>query len=108
MIRGTTPTFQLKIADEDLDLRDARNVYATFQQGENILTKTGSDLTITVTEGDVNLNQVDVFLSQAESLSFKAGNIYAQLNWTYDDGNRACSNIISIKVGSNLIGSVLE
>lgn len=113
MIRGTTPTFQLKIVDETLDLRLARNIYATFQQADNTLTKTGEDLVLTVTEETVEetttyTNQVDVYLSQEESLSFKAGNIYAQMNWTYADGNRACTNIISIKVGSNLIGSVLE
>lgn len=113
MIRGTTPTFKLKITDDTLDLRGANNIYATFQQGENVITKTGEDLTVTVTEETVEQkttyeNEVDVYLNQTESLSFKAGNIYAQLNWTYIDGNRACTNIISIKVGSNLIGSVLE
>lgn len=109
MIRGTTPTFKLKIADANLDLREARNIYATFEQGSTELTKTGEDLELTVTQvEDVYQNEIDVFLSQAESLSFKSGNIYCQLNWTYNNGTRACSNIISIKVGSNLIGEVLQ
>lgn len=29
MIRGTTPTFTLNMLDEQLDLRNASNVYAT-------------------------------------------------------------------------------
>lgn len=113
MIRGTTPTFKLMITDETLDLRTVNHIYATFEQGNNVITKTGEDLTVTVTEETVEQktvyeNEVDVYFNQTESLSFKAGNIYAQLNWTYIDGNRACTNIVSIKVGSNLIGSVLE
>ena len=73
MIRGTTPTFKLKIADANLDLREARNIYATFEQGSTELTKTGEDLELTVTQvEDVYQNEIDVFLSQAESLLFKA------------------------------------
>lgn len=100
MIRGTTPTFQLKLVGEEVDLTQANNVYATFKQEQVDITKTGEDI-------EVSSNQVDVYLSQAETLSFRAGTVYVQLNWTYDDGRRACSNIISINVGKNLIGSEL-
>lgn len=109
MIRGTTPTFQLIVVDDTLDLTQAANVYATFNQNETEITKTGEDLTITCTAGETgNTNQVNVFLDQAETLSFKVGEIYCQLNWTYANGERACSNIIRIKVGNNLIESVIE
>lgn len=109
MIRGTTPTFTLRMVDEELDLRQAENVYATFRQRDKILTKTGNDLTITVTQEEGNYNNVvEVYLSQAESLTFVSGSIELQLNWTYADGSRACSNIVSIAVANNLVGSVLE
>ena len=42
MIRGTTPTFTLNMLDEQLDLRNASNVYATFKQKNVLLTKTGN------------------------------------------------------------------
>lgn len=102
MIRGTTPTFQLKLKDETVDLTQTNNVYVTFSQQNVKINKDGEDL-------DVFPHQVDVYLTQEESLKFKAdANIDIQLNWTYDDGSRACTNIISIYVGKNLIGKVLE
>lgn len=109
MIRGTTPTFTLTMVDEQLDLRQAENVYATFRQRDKVLTKTGNDLEINVTEEDGNFNNVvEVYLSQAESLTFDTGSIELQLNWTYTGGSRACSNIVTIAVANNLVGSVLE
>lgn len=108
MIRGTTPTFKLLINDETLNLTQASEVYATFGQGKNLITKQGEDLTITCTESEgVMNNEVDVYLNQSETLSFKAGTILCQLNWTYEDGKRACTNIIRINVGENLVGDVL-
>lgn len=49
MIRGTTPTFQLKLADEQVDLTQALNVYATFKSREQTITKSGADLEVTGT-----------------------------------------------------------
>ena len=99
MTRGTTPTFILTLP-VDVDLTTANNVYATFQQGLTKLTKTGDALTI---EGNI----VNVFLSQKETLSFYGGSVEIQLNWTYADGKRACTNIVTVPVNKNLIGEVL-
>lgn len=101
MIRGTTPTFQLTINDESIDLTTADNVYVTFADKGWSLTKTGSDL-------DVTAQEVDVYLSQEETLAFPKGNIDVQINWTFDDGKRACTTIASVKVTRNLIERVLE
>ena len=101
MIRGTTPTFSLKFADQSLDLTQAQNVYATFKQDENIITKSGTDIT-------VSAQQVDVYLNQEESLRFNKGKMEVQLNWTYENGQRACSNVVRIDINKNLVGSVLE
>lgn len=107
MIRGTTPTFTLNMLDETLDLRQAVNVYATFRQRETLLTKTDLDITVTQ-EAEHLRNTVLVYLTQEESLKFTAGSIEVQLNWTYEDGSRACSNIVTIAVSNNLEGRVLE
>ncbi len=101
MIRGTTPTFQLKIDDQTVDLTEARNVYATFEQRGTTLTKSGEDIEVTA-------QQVDVYFSQADSLKFSAGSIDIQLNWTYSNGARACTDIIRVTVGENLVPEVLE
>lgn len=102
MIRGTTPTFILKLKDASVDLTKAANVYVSFSQGNIKIIKSGDDLTVSPLE-------VDVYLTQAESLRFNGNStLNIQLNWTYDDGSRACSNIVSTDVGINLIGKVLE
>ena len=100
MIRGTTPTFELKITDNTVDLTQATNVYATFAQWGKTITKTGEDI-------DVSAQQVDVYFSQADSLSFSSGTIEIQLNWTYTDGSRAATNIIKVVIGDNLLPEVL-
>ena len=102
MIRGTTPTFKLTINDETVDLTDAINVYATFKQPCGLsLTKSGTDV-------QVSAREVDVYLNQEETLKFKPGQLDIQLNWTYNDGKRACSKIVRTNVGDNLIGSVIK
>lgn len=101
MIRGTTPTFQLTLEDEEIDLSEMDNVYATFEQGCYKLTKSGDDISL---DG----NQVDVFFSQEESLKFKKGVMHIQLNWTFQNGKRACSNIVNVEIGENLINGVLQ
>lgn len=101
MVRGTTPTFQLKITDDDVDLTQATNVYATFKQLGFQIDKSGDDLVVTA-------KQVDVYLSQEETLQFAEGDIEIQLNWTYGDGSRAATKIKRVSIGKNLIGRVLE
>lgn len=101
MVRGTTPTFTLTINDSNVDLTQMDNVYATFKQECNSITKTGEDL-------DVTANQVDVYMSQSETLKFKKGMVHIQLNWTFQNGKRACTNIVGVQVGENLYNGVLE
>lgn len=101
MIRGTTPTFKLRLKDTSIDLTKADNIYVSFSQKSVRLMKSGEDL-------EVNGNEVDVYLTQEESLKFVDGEVEMQINWTYDDGSRACTNIVTINVSKNLIGRVLE
>lgn len=101
MIRGTTPTFSLIINDQTLDLTQCLNVYVTFKQRDKALVKTGDDITVTA-------QQVDVYLSQEETLSFVAGSLQVQLNWTYIEGRRACTQIKTIDIGENLLPKVIE
>jgi len=70
MVRGTTPTFIIQIED-DVDLTDARNVYVTFEQGLLKITKSGQDI-------EVSAKEVDVFMSQSETLQFNTGTMNVQ------------------------------
>lgn len=99
MVQATTPTFVLTLPNS-VNLEEAQNVYLTFKQTGLIITKTGADLSI-------NENEVSVFFSQAETVNMSVGQALLQLNWTYSDGSRACSNIVSIEVTNNLLNEVL-
>ena len=99
MVQATTPTFVLTLP-QTVNLGEAQNVYLTFDQIGRKITKTSEDLTI-----DGNL--VTVSFTQAETVLMSVGQAKLQLNWTYADGSRACSNIVSIEVTKNLLNEVL-
>ena len=96
--RGVTPTFTLTFADENLDLTQAAHVYVTFKSGKTI-TKSDSELTIAA-------KQIDVYLTQAETLSFR-GVVSIQVNWTYADGSRAASDIVPYNFSEQLLDKVV-
>ena len=100
MVQATTPTFILTLPDT-VDLSQAANVYFSMRQKNALIEKTGDDLTV---DGQT----VSVYLSQAETLQLVSGAAQIQLNWTYANGSRACSNIVSVQVTENLLKEVVE
>lgn len=100
MTKGTTPTFTLTLP-ETVDLTEAVNVYFTLQQGKKVIKKTGNDLT-------VSAQQVEVYLTQNDTIDLAQGSASLQLNWTYANGSRACSNIANVSISHNLEQGVLE
>lgn len=108
MIRGTTPTFTLRITNggDDLDLTQASGVYVTIRQNGRVITKTGDDISIAA-------QSVSCWLTQEESLSFRE-NIEAevQINWTYRDvtdnsTRRAATKARTIDIGRQLLVEVV-
>lgn len=100
MVQATTPTFILTLPS-DVDLGEAAHVYFTLKQKNAEIVKEDTDLTI---DG----NEVSVYLSQAETLQLVSGAAQIQLNWTYANGSRACSNIVSVQVTENLLKEVVQ
>ena len=100
MVQGTTPTFILTLPNT-VDLTAINNLYFSLEQGTTTLMKTGDDLTI---DGQT----ISVYLSQSETLQFNPGRANLQLNWTYNGGSRACSNIASVTIGANLLKEVVS
>ena len=100
MVQATTPTFILTLPDT-VDLSQAANIYFSLRQKNVLIEKTGDDLTV---DGQT----VSVYLSQAETLQLVSGAAQIQLNWTYANGARACSNIVSVQVTENLLKEVVE
>ena len=99
MVQATTPTFVLNLPDT-VDLTQAANVYFALKQGCVLIEKTSDGLTI-------EPHTVYVALSQAETLRLATGRARIQLNWTYEDGTRACTNIVNVNVLENLLFEVL-
>ena len=100
MVQATTPTFILTLPN-DVDPSDFANIYFTLRQKNVLIEKTGTDLTI---DGQT----VSVYLSQAETLQLVPGAAQIQLNWTYANSARACSNIVSVQVTENLLKEVVQ
>lgn len=99
--RGTTPTLELTINDESIDLTEMDHVYVTLQNGKNILTKQDTELTISE-------HAVEVYLTQAETLAMSSNSTEVQLNWTFDDGSRSCTEVARVNIGRQLLMEVLE
>lgn len=100
MVQATTPTFVLTLP-ETVDLSQAANIYFSLHQKNVLIEKSNNDLTV---EGQT----VSVYLTQGETLQLAPGMAKIQLNWTYPNGARACSNIVSVSVSENLLKEVVE
>ena len=100
MVQATTPTFVLTLPDT-VDLTEPIHFYFTLRQGNIRIEKSDSDLVI---DGQT----ISVYLSQAETLTLTPGIVKLQLNWTYANGSRACSNIVSVNVTENLLKEVVS
>lgn len=104
MIRGTTPTFILELEDETIDLTLANNVYISIVSNTVTYQKKSGDEGVTVEP-----HRVLVYLTQAESLQFTAKEkIEFQLNWTYADGSRVATTIMSKRADRNLLEEVVD
>lgn len=99
MYQATTPTFVLTLPNT-VDLTEAETVMFSLRQGFYALDKIGADLT-------VEAQTVSVYLTQAETLALKSGLAQMQLNWTYSDGSRACSDIVNVSINPNLYKAVI-
>lgn len=99
MIIGTTPTFTLKLKRTyDVDLTQVSKIYVTLKQGNVILNKTGSDISV------VDAKTVQFSLTQEESLGLTIDkSVELQLNWVYSDNKRAATKIITIDLEKQLL-----
>ena len=100
MYKGTTPTL-LFTTQAELDLTRATDVYITLSDMNKteLMTKSGDDLII-------EAKRVGVYLTQEETLSLPQ-RIQAQINWTYPNEKRMCSQIMILNVSDNLLNKVI-
>ena len=102
VVRATTPTF-IFTTEDDVDLTLASEIHVTFDSFGVILDKTGDDL-------DVEAQQISVYLSQADTLSWQVGDCEVMINVKYEDGSRSSSDPddpIKFKVTKNLLARII-
>ena len=99
MVQYTTPTFILTLPNT-VDLSEAESIYFSIAQGKLEIVKTGESL---VLDGQ----NVSIYMTQEETGKFASGKASVQLNWVYPNGSRACSNIVAVDVGNNLLKEVV-
>ena len=98
--QATTPTFVCTLPDS-IDLTAAQSVYFTLYQNGRKITKTDEAIT-------VEAHSVSVYLSQRDTLWISPSQpVDLQLNWTYADGSRGMTKIVSITVDRNLVPEAL-
>lgn len=97
IVRGVTPTFALTF--DGVDLTEADEVYVTFSDGRQALTKSGEAI-------DVSANRILVTLTQEETLSFPTGKVDIQVNWIVGSV-RYASDIAQCSVHRQLLSRVL-
>ena len=101
--RGTTPTLSIVFSQEKyptLDLTRAQNVIVTVVSGLKKVSKTIDQL-------DVSERQIDVYLTQTDTLDFgKTAKV--QANWLDPDGKRLATVVRDVPVGEQLYERVMS
>lgn len=102
MIQYTTPTITLTVKGKNLIGYD---IYASLEQGDLKLERTGQDLTVSTETVDGVTNTIVEFeLTQAESGAYTYGKkANAQINWIDENGKRKATNIKAISVERNIL-----
>lgn len=96
-MQGLTPTITVTVGTST-DLTEAGNVYPSIKQGKAVLQPD---------DFFVSAHQVDIYLTQAETLALAPGVAEVQLNWTYATGQRGATAPVSIRVLPNHLLEVL-
>lgn len=103
MINYTTPTISRTL--DGVDLTD-KKVYVTIAQNNAKLTKSDTDISVSVEEGN---STVEFTLTQEESAMFAHSHpAQLQINWIDAEGVRDASSITAIKVFQNLLNEVIS
>lgn len=87
MIRGTTPTLEIRITG--IEVAKLKSIYTTLSQHQKQVTKTTEDMTI-----DEITNTLYVPLSQEDTLTLSRGYVYVQMRAVTKDGQAVASEIV--------------
>lgn len=107
MIRGTTPNCGLVISGYDLTGTTVE-VYIKTQDGNVLLTKTGSELTVTYGEEEEGASVILMRLSQEETLQLPEGYARIQVRWIDAEGTALATEDRTVPVGLILNPTIIE
>lgn len=96
-MQGLTPTITVTVP-ETTDLTEALNIYPSIKQAKSLVRPE----TFVVSE-----HQVDIYLTQRDTLNLSPGIAEIQLNWTYATGQRGATTPASIRILPNHLLEVL-
>ena len=96
-MQGLTPTITITVP-ETTDLTEAANVYPSIKQAKSL---------VRPETFDVSAHQVDIYLTQRDTLNLSPGLAEIQLNWTYATGQRGATAPASIQILPNHLLEVL-
>lgn len=104
MRRGTTPTLILEVSD--YDLTTLKSIYITIKQKEiYTLTKKLTDQGVDV----VSEHEIDVYLTQEETLKFRPGIAFVEIRAVDKDGNVVASEEPQeLQIGMILLDGVIS
>lgn len=102
MRKGTTPTVRMIV--EGVDLTGAA-VYAYIGHGNVMYRLTGNGLTVTFDGTDTI---VETVLTQAQTLSLKAGTARVQVRWVDEFGHAGATDIADVDVNPILKNEVIS
>lgn len=105
-MQGLTPTISVRVPDT-IDLNEMAHIYPSIKQKQGDPAKRQTVL-LRPDVFDVQPHQVDIYLTQEETLTLTPGSAEIQLNWTYATGQRGATRPKVISVLENHILEVLE
>ena len=106
IIRGTTPTLTFHVKNEQLDLNEIAEIWITFKTKAGVKVKeqtyTSEDVVI-----DAEKHDIELILSQEDTLDFSDTNMVVQLRVRMNDDMAFASSIIDIDIGHILKEGVI-
>lgn len=104
MYQGTTPSVIYNIRNYDLT---GAKVYVTFSRQNDILTKSGNDITIAYDDETKNTTVICP-LTQEETLAMRQGAVKTQIRFIFSNGQAFATNIVALEVQNILFKEVIK
>lgn len=103
MYRGTTPTLQLMLLTDDIDLSDVKGIWVTLKSPCVEMTFTGDEVDIDTVE-----KKAYIRMTQEQTLSLGFGKAKVQARILMQDGMAYATEVAEVDVQDVLMGGVLE